>query len=122
MDAVSPIRYPRSSKALPPLTTGNPAQPPRSDLPADVVFSVTTAPSIASDADDTGKLSPSDKQEIKRLINLGIPVPGVEIKFEKYTARVWLEDLDVECANKPLKERIKALLERSAETVSGLWT
>jgi cleavage and polyadenylation specificity factor subunit 3 len=67
-------------------------------------------------------LSPEDKAELKRLHGLGIPVPGIEIKFDKYVAKVWLEDLDVECASNPLKARVRAVVERGVETVSGLWS
>jgi cleavage and polyadenylation specificity factor subunit 3 len=52
---------------------------------------------------------------------LGIPVPGIEIRFDKYVAKVWLEDLEVECASQALKARVKAVVERGVETVSGLW-
>lgn len=71
-------------------------------------------------ADD--QLSTEDKQELKRLHNLGIPVPGVEIKFDRFVAKVWLEDLDVECSNNALRARVKAVVERGVETVSGLWS
>lgn len=54
--------------------------------------------------------------------HLGIPVPGVEIKFDKFVAKVWLEDLDVECSNNALRARVKAVVERGVETVSGLWS
>lgn len=77
---------------------------------------MATAPSV-----DDVKLSPTDKAELKRLHNLGIPVPGIEIKFDKHAARVWLENLEVECASGPLKARVKAVVERAVETVSGLW-
>jgi cleavage and polyadenylation specificity factor subunit 3 len=52
---------------------------------------------------------------------MGIPVPGILIKFDKYEAKVWLEDLDVECSSPALKARVKAVVERAVETVSGLW-
>jgi cleavage and polyadenylation specificity factor subunit 3 len=62
-----------------------------------------------------------DRAEIKRLTSLGIPVPGIEIRFDRYTARVWLENMDVECASNPLKARVKAVMERALETVSSMW-
>lgn len=77
--------------------------------------------SVAAGTSVSPTLSPEDKAELRRLHNMGIPVPGIEIKFDKYAARVWLEDLDVECANKTLKARIKAVVDRGVETVSGLW-
>jgi cleavage and polyadenylation specificity factor subunit 3 len=104
-DAVSPIPYPRNSTS-----TADPATATSPDGP----FSVAGLP-----LDD---MSAKDKAELKRLHSLGIPVPGIEIKFDKYVAKVWLEDLDVECASVPLKARVKAIVERGIETVSGLWT
>ncbi|KAF2683762.1 hypothetical protein K458DRAFT_389688 [Lentithecium fluviatile CBS 122367] len=121
-DAVSPIQYPRNSSSLPPLDAGagKTQQPsPPADAPANV-FSVATSPMV-DDSSNKLKLSAVDKTEIKRLNHLGIPVPGIEIRFDKYAARVWLEDMDVECASGPLKARVKAVVERGVETVSGLW-
>jgi cleavage and polyadenylation specificity factor subunit 3 len=67
------------------------------------------------------ELSAEDKAELKRLHNLGVPVPGIEIKFDRFVARVWLEGLEVECGNNALRARVKAVVERGVETVSGLW-
>ena len=53
--------------------------------------------------------------------NLGIPVPGIEIRFDNHVAKVWLEDLEVECKAAALRGRVKAVVERGVETVSGLW-
>ena len=81
-----------------------------------------TAEPAAPDAMDTaGEISAEDKAELKRLHNIGIPVPGVEVKFDRFVAKIWLEDLDVECANNALRARVKAVVERGVETVSGLW-
>ncbi|KZM20297.1 hypothetical protein ST47_g8482 [Ascochyta rabiei] len=96
--AVSPIAYPRSSLSNPNTTT-----------------------SSTDDESHTLTLSADDKSELKRLHNQGIPVPGIEIKFDRFVARVWLEDLDVECANNAFRARVKAVVERAVETVSGLW-
>lgn len=62
-----------------------------------------------------------EAEEMDRLIGLGIPVPGVEIRVDKNVARVWLEDLDVECKNAVLRDRVKAVVERAVETVAPLW-
>ena len=80
------------------------------------MYSFAAAPSL-----DTLDLSPEDRAELKRLHSLGIPVPGVEIKFDRFVARVWLESLEVECGNNALRARVKAVVERGVETVSGLW-
>ncbi|KAL8901179.1 MAG: hypothetical protein Q9207_005325, partial [Kuettlingeria erythrocarpa] len=62
-----------------------------------------------------------EAEEIERLHSVGIPVPGVEITVERYTARVWLETLEVECEFKTLRDRVKAVVERAVETVAPLW-
>ncbi|KAK4868441.1 hypothetical protein LT330_007163 [Penicillium expansum] len=59
--------------------------------------------------------------ELDRLITMGVPVPGIEIRVDKHIARVWLEDLEVECANPVLRDRIRVVVERAIETVAGLW-
>ena len=104
-DAVSPIPYPRSSLL-------NPSHP------SYAANGTNGTDSTESAADE---ISAEDKAELKRLHNLGIPVPGVEIKFDRFLAKVWLEDLDVECSNNALRARVKAVVERGVETVSGLW-
>jgi cleavage and polyadenylation specificity factor subunit 3 len=99
-DAVSPITLPRN------FTTLQNSSPPS--------FTVAASPIPA--------ISPEDKAELKRLHALGIPVPGIEIKFDKYVAKVWLEDLEIECKSQALRARVKAVVERGVETVSGLWS
>lgn len=100
-DSVSPITLPRNSTSTSP--------PPTSD----------DTPVDSDDSEDS--VSAEDRHELKRLHNLGIPVPGVQIKFDRWVAKVWLEDLEVECANNALRARVKAVVERGVETVSGLW-
>jgi cleavage and polyadenylation specificity factor subunit 3 len=60
--------------------------------------------------------------ELARLHALGIPFPGVEIKVDTHVARVYLEDLEVECGNAVLRDRIRVVLERAVETVASMWT
>lgn len=62
-----------------------------------------------------------EAEEIERLHSIGIPVPGVEIRFDNYVAKVWLETLEVECTSSILRERVKAVVERAVETVAPLW-
>jgi len=62
-----------------------------------------------------------EAEEMDRLHSVGIPVPGVEIKVDKHTAKVWLETLEVECSNQVLRDRVKAVVERAVETVAPLW-
>ena len=93
---MAPIPYPRSS-------------------------ALNTSTNPPTNGGDAIELSAEDKAELKRLHNLGVPVPGIEIKFDRFVARVWLETLDVECGNNALRARVKAVVERGVETVSGLW-
>jgi cleavage and polyadenylation specificity factor subunit 3 len=67
------------------------------------------------------RISDIEAAEMDRLIAMGIPVPGIEIKVDKHVARVWLEDLEVECGNPVLRDRIRVVVERAVETVAGLW-
>ena len=62
-----------------------------------------------------------EAEEMERLHSIGIPVPGIEIRFDKHVAKVWLETLEVECASPVLRERVKAVVERAVETVAPLW-
>ncbi|RDW76725.1 cleavage polyadenylation factor subunit YSH1 [Aspergillus mulundensis] len=75
-----------------------------------------------SKATDPGTLSKFELAELARLQALGIPVPGIEIKVDKHVARVWLEDLEVECANAVLRDRVRVVIERAVETVASMWS
>lgn len=59
--------------------------------------------------------------ELARLHDIGIPVPGLEIRVDKMVATVWLENGEVESANKTFKERVKAVVERSLKSLGGVW-
>ena len=76
-------------------------------------------------ADETMGIEELDEleaAEVQRLHDIGIPVPGVEIKVEKYVARVWLENLDVESTSQVFAARVKAVVDRAVETVAPLWS
>ncbi|KIW85003.1 hypothetical protein Z517_00391 [Fonsecaea pedrosoi CBS 271.37] len=75
----------------------------------------------ADDSDEEADLERAEAEERARLAAVGIPVPGLEIRFDKHVARLWLENLDVECANAVLRDRIKAVVERAVETIAPLW-
>ena len=60
-------------------------------------------------------------KEIARLLALGIPVPGIEVRADRLVARVWLEALDVECAQKSFADRVRAVLERACGVVAPIW-
>lgn len=80
-----------------------------------------TAGAGSENADTKTEFQPDEKAELARLHALGIPVPGIEIRVDNKLARVWLEDLDVECADRILRERVKAVVERGVECTAGLW-
>ncbi|KAJ5378471.1 Endoribonuclease ysh1 [Penicillium cosmopolitanum] len=67
------------------------------------------------------RIADIESAELDRLHALGIPIPGLEIKVDKHVARVWLENLEVECANIVVRDRVRIVVERAVETVSGLW-
>ncbi len=75
-----------------------------------------------SEEDDEEEAEELQAAERARLAALGIPVPGLDIKVDKHVARLWLETLEVECANNVLRDRVKAVVERAVETVAPLWT
>lgn len=82
------------------------------------------APDASNGAEDGGvkaEFSLDEDEELARLHALGIPVPGVEIRVDGKVARVWLEDLDVECADRILRERVRVVVERGVECTAGLW-
>lgn len=67
--------------------------------------------------EDQVSLQTSQAGELARLHALGIPVPGVEITYEKSVGKLWLEQLDFECDNKALAGKVSAVLERMGERV-----
>lgn len=76
--------------------------------------------SDASEDEETGE-EELQNQELERLHKLGIPVPGVEIKVDKSVAKVWLEDLEVECANRILEDRVRKVVQRAVEVTAPLF-
>jgi len=84
----------------------------------------TTSPTSTSadpNGDETQEFSPEEKAKLTRLHSLGIPVPGIEIRVDKVVAKVWLEDLRVECAQSAvLRDRVGRVVGRAVECLSGL--
>ncbi|PYH94840.1 Endoribonuclease ysh1 [Aspergillus ellipticus CBS 707.79] len=72
--------------------------------------------------DDEDDLTELEAIELSRLHALGMPFPGLEIKVDKHIARIWLEDLEVECNNAVLRDRVRVVIERAVETVANMWT
>jgi cleavage and polyadenylation specificity factor subunit 3 len=71
--------------------------------------------------EDEDDVEAAEAAERARLAAMGIPVPGLQIQFDKHIAKLWLETLEVECTNTILRDRIKAVVERAVETVAPLW-
>lgn len=95
-------------------------------IPTNAVLPVTPKEEDADSAEESdngegGDLEAIQNGEIERLHKLGIPVPGVEIKVDKMVAKVWLEDLEVECANRVFGDRVRAVVERAVEVTAPLW-
>ena len=93
-----------------------PSKPPKSAMDAD---GIKNEPEDEYEPDMD--LADIEAEEMERLHSIGIPVPGVEIRFDKHVAKIWLESLEVECASPVLRERVKAVVERAIEIVAPLW-
>ena len=86
------------------------------------VRAVKGAEEVKSEDEDEEGVEELEARERARLAGLGIPVSGLEIKVDKHVAKLWLEDLEVECANAVLRDRVRAVVERAVETVAPLWS
>lgn len=80
-----------------------------------------TASSEGSEDGEGRNVEALQLEEIERLHKIGVPVPGVEIKVDKMVAKVWLEDLEVECTNRVFGDRVRAVVERAVEVTAPLW-
>jgi cleavage and polyadenylation specificity factor subunit 3 len=111
-DALAPIETP---KIAPNLTAAMTSQDTRALKSSD----------SESDSDDMSESEADIRElqdnELERLHKLGIPVPGIEIKVDKMVAQIWLEDLEVECSNKVLGDRVRVVVEKAVESVASLW-
>lgn len=70
--------------------------------------------------EDEAQVEARKKAELERLHRAGIPVPGIAIKVDKMSAKVWLEDLEVECGHKAFGDRVRSVVERAVETIAPL--
>lgn len=102
----------------------------RTQFGDDAVTLLSSTPSAADDSDsgidegedDTQKSGRRRRAEQERLHRLGVPVAGVAVRVDnKLEARVWLEDLEVECANRVFADRVRAVVERACEVTAPLW-
>lgn len=96
-----------------------PIERPR--VPADLAIGPEVHTENGTTEMNEERIADIESAELDRLHALGIPVPGIEIKVDKHVARVWLENLEVECANAVLRDRVRIVVERAVETVAGLW-
>jgi cleavage and polyadenylation specificity factor subunit 3 len=76
-----------------------------------------------SDPEEDEAAQEKEMQKIlERLHSIGIPVPGLEIQLtEGVRAKVWLEDLRVECGNAIWRGRVEAVVKEAVEGVAPLW-
>jgi len=114
--AIVPIEKPRPSKPSTAATKSTNGVTKADDNDTGVAVKEEPTESAKDEADDEEIAA-----ELERLHLIGIPVPGLEIQFDKYTARVWLETLEVECVNAVVRDRVKAVVERAVETIAPFW-
>ncbi|KAI0008401.1 beta-lactamase-like protein [Xylariaceae sp. FL0662B] len=113
-DAVAPVAVPK----LPPLTKDKKPKKVNGDEDAGSEASME----LSDDGDEEERLVElRQKTELERLHKIGIPVPGVTIKVDKMVATVWLENLEIECANKAFADRVKRVVETAVEVTAPLW-
>jgi cleavage and polyadenylation specificity factor subunit 3 len=98
----------------------SPIEKPR--VPVELAVGKTDGTDTIKEEDiNEERVADIESAELDRLHAMGIPIPGLEIKVDKHIARVWLETLEVECANPVLRDRVRIVVERAVETVAGLW-
>ncbi|KAB8232509.1 cleavage polyadenylation factor subunit YSH1 [Aspergillus alliaceus] len=116
---ISPIERPR----LPSTRLTNGAAKNEASTPMSVKNESDPTEQTTQDneEDDDERLAELEAAELARLYALGIPVPGIEIRVDKHVARVWLEDLEVECTNAVMRDRVRVVIERAVETVASMW-
>ena len=111
-DNVSPIADPK----LPPIAKDKKKSNDASDDASDASMEES------EDEDEEARLlKVRQKTELERLHKIGIPVPGVLIKVDKMEAKVWLEELEIECNHKAFADRVRAVVERAVEVTAPLW-
>ncbi|RWA06343.1 hypothetical protein EKO27_g8761 [Xylaria grammica] len=113
-DAVTPVATPK----LPPLAKD---KKPRKTGEGDGADSDASMELSDDEEEEERLLELRQKTELERLHKIGIPVPGITITLDKMVATVWLEDLEVECSQKVLADRVKAIVERAVEVTAPLW-
>lgn len=106
-EALTPIEIPKLLTTTVPLNTSS--------------IKESQSDSDSEDVEPEANVQELQNTEIERLHKMGIPVPGIEIKVDKMIARVWLEDLEVDCANRVFGDRVRAVVDRAVEVVAPLF-
>lgn len=117
-DNVAPIEEPK----LPPIPKDTPKKKELTDgAGRDAPMEDVADGEGQEEAEEEKELEARKMAELERLHRLGIPVPGVAIKVDKMAAKVWLEDLDVECGHKAFADRVRSVVDRAVEVTAPLW-
>ena len=77
--------------------------------------------SLGAGADEEEDLAELEAEEMDRLHGIGLPVPGLEIQVDKHVATIWLETLEVDCLNGVVRDRVKAGIEQTVESMASFW-
>jgi len=117
-DAITPIEMPPPPPPRPMAANIIKAEPADADAKADADADADADANADADAENDDDAAVTD---LTRLHTLGIPVPGLLIRVERHEARVWLEDLRVECGNAVVRDRVRAVVERAVECISPMW-
>lgn len=110
----------------------SPIAEPRLDEEGEDEITTDEADATANGDDDNKKANDDDERkkadkeerirvELERLHAAGIPVPGVFVKVDNMEAKVWLDDLEIECANRMFADRVRVVVERAVEVTAPLW-
>ncbi|KAL4809336.1 beta-lactamase-like protein [Aspergillus unguis] len=119
---IAPIERPRLPTTESKITNGTGTGTPIKAEPDSEQATPSESKDIEAQELDPAAIAKLEAAELARLQALGIPVPGLEIKVDKHVARVWLEDLEVECANAVLRDRVRVVIERAVETIASMWS
>ena len=111
-DNVSPLEQPR----LTPLPVDGNQKEGKAEDESDASMELSE-----DELENKHSLNLRRQMELDRLHRMGIPVPGVFVKVDKMEAKVWLEDLEVECNNRVFADRVRAVVERAVEVTAPLW-
>jgi hypothetical protein len=65
-------------------------------------------------------LTYGDKTDEMTDVDRATLEPGLDITVGTHKARVWLNDLSVECKSEVLRQRVIAVMEKAVETVASL--